>query len=326
MSGAKEKPSGAVHLAAGVLAGIASTTLTHPLDLIKVRYQVHASRSLVYASVWDAFETIVRREGVQGLYQGLTPALIGSCVSWGGYFYFYEQAKQRRRFRPGQKLSNLEHLTAAVEASTIMVLITNPVWLIKTRLQLQRRRRDAAARPGTTGTTVGAASTTAAAGSSSSRPRPYKGFLDAAFRIVREEGVLGLYKGIGPALVLVSHGAFHFMVYEWMKERFKAKSAVDYLVMGALSKIVASIATYPYQVVKARLQSQRHRTDAAGRQTARYKGTMDCFRQMLRDEGARSLFKGVVPNAVRVAPSAAITFVTYELVVKALSQKKKQPI
>jgi solute carrier family 25 (mitochondrial folate transporter), member 32 len=62
--------------------------------LIKVRYQVYdKSGSSAYRSLHSAFQTIVRREGVRGLFQGLAPAVLASAVSWGGYLYFYEHAK-----------------------------------------------------------------------------------------------------------------------------------------------------------------------------------------------------------------------------------------
>ena len=296
----KKRPSPTVHLIGGLLAGVVSTAVTHPLDLIKVRYQVKAGKELAYRSVTDAVTTIIRTEGLAGLYQGLTPALIGSAPSWGGYFFFYERAKARYSGPARRKLSTLQHLVAAVEASTIMVIITNPVWLIKTRLQIQRKQL----MDGSTSVT-----------------RPYKGFFDAARTIVREEGPLALYKGLGPALVLVSHGAVQFVVYEYLKEHMKAKTSWDYLFMGAASKMVASIVTYPYQVVKARLQSQRARAAEAlsGKEAeALYHGTVDCFRKIVREEGLRGLFKGCFPNAVRVAPAAAVTFFTYENIVKAL--------
>eukprot|EP00968_Pinguiococcus_pyrenoidosus_P004678 scaffold302_cov247-Pinguiococcus_pyrenoidosus.AAC.4 len=150
--------------------------------------------------------------------------------------------------------------------------------------------------------------------------------------------------GMGPALILVSHGAIQFVIYEWMKETYKVKTSMHYLLVGGLSKMIASILTYPYQVlhprkpafpfalpqtprthecasqvVKARLQNQRHRVNAEGENLAKYKGTLHCFRTMLREEGLRAFFKGCFPNAVRVAPASAINLLTYETVVAVLS-------
>ena len=102
-----------------------------------------------------------------------------------------------------------------------MVLLTNPVWLVKTRLQLQRNE----------GTRV-----------------PYKGILDAFTRIVKEEGWLALYRGILPALFLTSHGAVQFVVYEKLKELRPPSTDAgrsEALVYGGVSKLAAATATYP---------------------------------------------------------------------------------
>ena len=65
------------HLIAGIGAGITSTTILYPLQLIKTRMQVTNSSITAYSSLSDAFRTIIRNEGFLGLYQGLSPALIG---------------------------------------------------------------------------------------------------------------------------------------------------------------------------------------------------------------------------------------------------------
>ena len=88
--------------------------------------------------------------------------------------------------------------------------------------------------------------------------------------------------------------------------------------------IVASTTTYPLQVVKTRLQ-QRSQVVELSETTGEvivtkreYSGVLTCMRKILRNEGIGGFFKGCVTNAVQVAPSAAITFVTYELVLDML--------
>ena len=139
---------------AGVVGGMTSTLVLHPVDLIKVRYQVHgsssASRSGKYKSIWQTIRTIIREETIRGMYKGVTPALMGSSSSWGLYFLFYERSKARyaRRHMSGhestqavegtkQTLTTGEYMLAAWEGGSLTVLCTNPIWLIKTRLQLQ---------------------------------------------------------------------------------------------------------------------------------------------------------------------------------------------
>jgi len=77
---------------------------------------------------------------------------------------------------------------------------------------------------------------------------------------------------------------------------------MEYLSFAALSKLIAATATYPYQVVRARLQDQ-HRE---------YSGALDVIRKTLRYEGIRGFYKGLGPYLVHVTPNICIVFLTYE--------------
>ena len=102
--------------------------------------------------------------------------------------------------------------------------------------------------------------------------------LDGLVKLWRGEGLRGLYKGFIPALFGVSHGALQFMAYEEMKKLWqefqhppsspstlsinlqrnpnpnKDLGTVTYLIMAASSKVFATVCTYPYQVVRSRIQ------------------------------------------------------------------------
>ncbi|KAL8918813.1 MAG: hypothetical protein Q9208_007151 [Pyrenodesmia sp. 3 TL-2023] len=102
------------------------------------------------------------------------------------------------------------------------------------------------------------------------------------------------------------------MAYEQLK-RYQVKrtskldgtlSSVDYLWLSGASKVFAGSATYPYQVVRARLQMYE-----AG-QT--YNGARDAIAQIWKQEGVRGFYKGLAPNLVRVLPSTWVTFLVYE--------------
>ena len=345
-------------LIAGVAGGSVSTALLFPLDLVKIRMQVNEESSNRILSrqqrptIASSLRNVVKYEGFMGLYQGLSPALLASAVSWGGYFFLYEGMKKQalavRQKRHEQslrvqtsgltaagdapkveRLSATENFAAACLAGAAMVGLTNPMWLIKTRMQLQLRHfKD--------GTTQG--------GDAKIPIRPYRNMFDAASTIVREEGPLALYKGASVALVMVSHGGIQFVAYEFLKARFgsytraeRAKKedherisvlealedSLGYLTMGAASKIVASTFTYPLQVIKSRLQQRADAVDIGQDGKIRvkrreYKGVVACVSKIYRNEGVLGFFKGAVPNALRVAPSSAITFVVYEAVMDAL--------
>jgi solute carrier family 25 folate transporter 32 len=257
----KRKLAPVEHMIAGTTAGLVSTAALFPLDTIKVRYQVDEKTTLKAPQrLAHAFKRVVASEGVLGLYQGLPAGLYGSGLSWGGYFYFYEAAKTRwvDGRATGERWNDAWHqAAAAVEAGTIMVALTNPIWLVKTRMQLQLRQTTAGAAAEASPAAVAAAGAPSLGGGGGSggggaAHRPYRSFADALTTIVKEEGPLALYKGSLPALLLVSHGAAQFVVYEALKAEAASRKwslgTAGVLAMGAASKIVASVATYPFQV------------------------------------------------------------------------------
>mmetsp|Transcript_7925 Transcript_7925/g.20666 ORF Transcript_7925/g.20666 Transcript_7925/m.20666 type:complete len:274 (+) Transcript_7925:69-890(+) len=229
------KKSPLVHGMAGAIAGAGSTAITHPLDLIKTRFQVlqQYGGGLKKRKLLDAFRSIARSEGVRSLYKGLTPNLLGSSVAWGLYFNFYNLHKTGIEKYFMKPLSPSDHIVAASCAGAITAVFTNPVWLLKTRMQLQVEKD------------VGA--------------RKYRNILHAVWKISVEEGPLTFFRGLGPALYLVPHGAFQFVAYEYLRKVALQKDEQTLgptraFVAGVVSKIFAQLLTYPYQVVRAHMQ------------------------------------------------------------------------
>jgi solute carrier family 25 (mitochondrial folate transporter), member 32 len=142
---------------------------------------------------------ILKTEGVRGLYRGLTPTLFALLPNWAVYFSTYERLKVSIAQNVGAKWAHSPavHMAAAAGAGACTMLITNPIWVVKTRLQTQHL-----------GLTMGASNTT----------KLYKGTFDALARILREEGFAGLYSGLGPSLIGVSHVVIQFPLYESIKQ------------------------------------------------------------------------------------------------------------
>jgi solute carrier family 25 folate transporter 32 len=102
------------------------------------------------------------------------------------------------------------------------------------------------------------------------------------------------------------------MAYEelksmWGKADDRPLNSGHYLILGATSKVIASVATYPFQVIRTRLQMQPTAATAK-----LYAGVAATTRQMVRHEGVTGFYKGLVPNLIRVVPSSAITLTVYE--------------
>jgi solute carrier family 25 folate transporter 32 len=263
-------------MAAGVSAGTVSTALLLPLDNIKVRLQVHENENGSNGKGTNAAAAaaksgenrtarlgtlrvvrgVIRHEGLAGFYQGLAPAVLGSSLSWGGFFFVYEGLKKQLKDRKELTNSNnnggnnnvitltpWDNFSLAVCSGAAMVALTNPIWLIKLRMQLQMKKASEAL-------------------SRSQHPQQmelYTGMVDAARKIVRDEGFWALYKGSVPALLLTSHGGVQFVVYEFLRKHFhdarrvkrdyninggaslsvteRLEKSFGYLTMGAISKM-----------------------------------------------------------------------------------------
>ncbi|KAM1701733.1 hypothetical protein ACFXTH_027080 [Malus domestica] len=267
---------------AGAVAGFATVAAMHPLDVVRTRFQVNDGRVLnlpTYKNTAHAIFTIARLEGLRGLYAGFSPAVLGSTVSWGLYFFFYGRAKERYSKDREKQLSAGLHLASAAEAGALVSLCTNPIWLVKTRLQLQTPLH---------------------------QTRPYSGFYDALRTIIREEGWAALYKGLLPSLFLqVSHGAIQFTAYEELRKivvDFKSKKSRTH--SGSADRVL---------VIRSRLQ-QRPSSEGI----PRYMDSWHVVRETARFEGIRGFYKGITPNLLKNVPASSITFIVYENVLKFL--------
>ncbi|KFM83302.1 Mitochondrial folate transporter/carrier, partial [Stegodyphus mimosarum] len=163
------------HLLAGISGGVTSTLVLHPLDLLKIRFAVNDGQLLTrpnYHGLGNAVTTIIKEEGIRGLYRGVTPNCWGAGASWGFYFLFYNAIKTWMLDGSTKKtLSAGSHMLAAAEAGVITLFITNPIWVVKTRMCLQYS------------TTVGLPPS-----------KHYTGMLDALVKVYRHEGIPGMYK------------------------------------------------------------------------------------------------------------------------------------
>lgn len=290
--------SGVNHLLAGMSGGVVSTLILHPLDLLKIRFAVDDGKDVYkpkYSGLRNAVVSIFRTEGLGGLYRGVLPNTVGAGSAWGFYFLFYHNIKSdMQNYNSQNQLSQLSTMLAASQAGILTLIITNPIGVVKTRLCLQYESTQAVK----------------AAADSSTK---YKGMTDAFVKICKYEGVRGLYKGFVPGMFGVSHGAVQFVAYEELKSNYNIynKRPIDtkldsshYLLFAAVSKFFAAITTYPYQVVRARLQETH----------CRYNGVVDCCVKTFKYEGLVGFYKGMAPYLVHVMPNICLVFLIYEKV------------
>lgn len=417
---APTKPKGWIHFVAGGIGGMCGAIVTSPLDVVKTRLQ-----SDMYIDRWkkesknisngksigitrNAFQTIKSlgyhfvetgqllkqistREGPRALFRGLGPTLVGVIPARSINFYTYGNGKVwiADQFNGGQESSSV-HLCAAALAGIVTATATNPIWVVKTRLQLQhnqavkadeeaRKRSIKNVQPTLQAASVSTRSFSTSTTSmnaadqkrtthksihlsnkiSSTRSQPFKGIstpftntrsyfqshlppprpginsFGMTMHIIRTEGINGLYKGMSASYLGVAEGTIQWVLYERLKsmsipkqdsiqqsgffrsrdEPSKAQKWMNTVGAAGTAKLVASLITYPHEVIRTRL-----RQEPPPGQPRKYTGLVQTLRIVLKEEGVVSMYGGLSAHLLRVVPNAAIMFVVYETMLN-LSKK-----
>ncbi|KOS12964.1 mitochondrial nad transporter [Malassezia pachydermatis] len=143
----------------------------------------------------------------------------------------------------------------------------------------------------------------------------YRNTLDAVIKIYRNEGIPAFYKGLLPSLLGVFHVIVQFPLYEHFKSMTSEGKRGDPLSPGSIllcsgaSKMLASLATYPHEVLRTRMQMQQ----PTGTTGEKYTGFLQTITSIARKEGFRGFYRGMSVNLVRTVPNSGLTILTYEL-------------
>ncbi|KAI1276363.1 mitochondrial carrier domain-containing protein [Xylaria sp. FL0933] len=323
------------YLVAGATGGMTAAVLTAPLDVLKTRLQSdfyqaqlraaraaagHTRLSPLRSATYHLAETIhilrdvYRIEGWRALFKGLGPNLIGVIPARSINFYVYPMGKRTYSEWTGLEPTNpVVHLASAITAGIATGTATNPIWLVKTRLQLDRNNAE---RKGDVGA------------------RRYRNSWDCIKQVLRDEGPRGFFKGLSASYLGVAETTLQWVMYEELKRRLRLreehiiasgreKNWWDHTVswtgnaMGAgAAKGLAAILTYPHEVARTRL---RQAPMADGR--PRYTGLVQCFKLVWKEEGLIGLYGGLTPHLMRTIPSAVIMFGMYEGILSLLGAK-----
>ncbi|XP_078612984.1 kidney mitochondrial carrier protein 1-like isoform X1 [Branchiostoma floridae x Branchiostoma japonicum] len=309
-----------------ILGGLASCTAefgTFPIDTTKTRLQVQGQiaiedakfKQVKYRGMLHAFIKITQEEGLKALYSGIAPAILRQA-SYGtikiGTYYSLKRAftdnPGETKFHEGprdlatvdvkpefalevkkpKKESLAVNLFCGMAAGVISSSIANPTDVLKVRMQAQGL---------------------ACMGNGS--------MMGAFMTIAQQEGTRGLWRGVGPTAQRAAVVAGVLLsVYDWSKSKVLESELLEdtvftHFICSFVAGLAGTVASNPIDVVKTRMMNQRALKNNQNASTI-YKNSCDCLIKTARHEGVKSLYRGFIPNWLRLGPWNIIFFITYE--------------
>ena len=331
---------------AGAFAGMLSRVVVAPLDVIKIRMQVQVEPVVAaakgaaagkYRGIAQCAATIVKEEGVRGLWAGTVPALFlwvpYTAVQFAALGEFKRTANKLFPETDPEK-NALAFLGGAFAGATATVA-TYPFDVMRTVL--------------------------AAQGS----PRVYHSLPAVAAGIMKNRGIAGLYAGVGVTLLEIAPASgIQFGVYALLRDSlFSARKAsglengAGAITRGGVTRginggggidgdrgetklnplanascgfaagCVARLIIHPLDVVKKRFQvaglarSLRYGERVS---SAEFRSFASAFGAILKREGVRGFYKGLAPGLIKSAPASAITFAAYDAAIRLLAAREEE--
>ncbi|XP_015602307.1 congested-like trachea protein [Cephus cinctus] len=277
------------HFLSGGFGGVCTVIAGHPLDTIKVRLQtvskVGPNEQPLYSGTWDCAKKTIAKEGIRGLYKGMAAPLCGVSPIFAISFLGYGVGKKLQQKTVDEKLRPDQLFYAGAFSGIFTTVIMAPGERIKCLLQIQH----AGAKP------------------------KYNGPIDCAKKLYKEGGIRSIYKGTCATLLRdVPASGMYFMTYDCMQRLLTPENGkigiLSTILSGGLAGIANWIVGMPPDVLKSRLQTAPEGT---------YKnGLRDVYVELMRNEGPRALYTGVVPVMLRAFPANAACFVGFEVAMK----------
>ena len=308
------------HFVAGGLGGAVGAVLTAPFDVIKTRLQssgyslekvnygsinlagsnqaVISAQSKQFSAVFSYMRYMIKTEGWPSLFRGLELHLFGTAPSRAIYFAVYSNSKNFLLTRVNLKNDSVMlPIASSVVAGFTTCTVTNPIWFLKTRLQLECSRYGG----------------------------NQKGLWRTVRNIYKKEGIRKFYSGLSASYLGIGETVINFLIYEQMKvkinkfyNRDSSKSFYfsTYVMASTLSKSTAAMIGYPHEVLRTRLRQQSN--EILGR--ARYTSITQTARMILAEEGWMAFYSGLGTHLLRQVPNTVILLLTYEAIVHYLER------
>ncbi|XP_072422672.1 mitochondrial carnitine/acylcarnitine carrier protein-like isoform X2 [Chiloscyllium punctatum] len=256
---------------------------------VEVRLQTQPKpdlgRTLLYRGALDCLRKTVGNEGLSGLYKGMSAPLLAITPITAVIFFGYGVGKKLQQRHPEDPLSRPQLFVAGMVSGVFSTVILSPVERIKCLLQVQTGSGD----------------------------RRFSGPRDCVRQLYKKSGLAGIYKGTCVTLMrdLPANGVY-FLSYEWLKdvltphgESVAQLTTPRILLAGGMAGVINWMVAMPADVVKSRFQTAPD--------TKYLNGCCDVLRELIREEGLRSLYKGFSAVMLRAFPANAACFLGFEM-------------
>ncbi|XP_013148332.1 PREDICTED: mitochondrial 2-oxoglutarate/malate carrier protein isoform X2 [Papilio polytes] len=266
----------ALKFAFGGGAGMAATCVVQPLDLIKTRMQLGGGN----LSSFKVASEIIAKEGFFALYTGLSAGLLRQATyttsRLGVYNWLFDSYKQNYGGTPGFGIK----AALGVAAGSVGAFVGTPAEVALIRMTADGRLPK-------------------------EQRRNYKNVVDAILRIIKEEGVLKLWRGATPTVIrAMVVNAAQLGTYSQAREWFVGivpDGIQLHFCASMVSGLVTTIASMPVDIIKTRIQN-----------AAKGQSQLSVVTSILRNEGVFSLWKGFLPYYTRLGPHTVLTFIFLE--------------
>jgi len=346
-----------IHALSGSLGSALSITIFYPLETVRTRLQVGDPNVTPSRWSFSLVYNIYQREGLKGLYRGWWSLLIALMSLNFCYFYCFHSLRlwlltfqsdddtsisyvQLLLYKlNGHKI--MVDLIAGYLSGCVAVIVTGPLWLVNTRLKLQ-----------------GVSSVDK--GGNDSKNCQYDGMFHCLYTIYKQEGLSTLWKGTFTSIILSLNPAIQLAAYEMLKRHhlivrngsrvvwwivstiiYHARgstgssqendavvnstdgSAMEHFINALLSKFVATLITYPIQLIQTRQRwSKTPDNNTTKPKPTRWVGaaTIHDLTEIIQQHGLLGLYRGLESKLMQTCLNSALMFVAYEELVELLTK------
>jgi len=276
----------------GGISGVASRTITSPLDVVKILFQVGTRETK--DGFAKSFERIYKRDGLKGFWKGNGIACVRLFPYNAVQFASFTKLKVYFSDPNTGRMSTMQSLVSGSLAGIAATVTTYPTDMVKTRL-------------------------TADHADKKSSHAKYKGIVDCFRTVAKEEGVAAFYKGMSTSILGVipfaggTFASYEFLDKAWGKPKDKM-TATENFINGCLAASFAQTFSFPFDTVRKKLQAQSETVKDDMKPDVQFKGMVDCFIKTVKThpKGFLGLWSGTSANLAKVAPYAGIMFAAFE--------------